>query len=290
MTILVENLSFRYKTLGAGPGNVLRDVNLKINSGEFLALIGSSGSGKTTLMQHFTGLLKPDQGRVVIDGEDLWHDKVSLTKIRRKIGLVFQFPETQLFEETVFADVAFGPRNLGLSESDVETRVRDALTAVAVDFDTFRDRSPIHLSEGEKRRVAIAGVLAMEPECLILDEPTAGLDQSGVEAIVNALRAYHAKGRTVILISHNLDLVAAVVERVVVLKEGGVFFDGPQSELFGDAALLRSCGLPAPRILSVIVALKDRGLVKDDHITNLEELREELNRAITAKQMSRFNV
>lgn len=284
MTILVENLSFRYKTLGADPGNVLQDVNLKINSGEFLALIGSSGSGKTTLMQHFTGLLKPDQGCVVIDGEDLWHDKVSLTRIRRKIGLVFQFPETQLFEETVFSDVAFGPRNLGLSESEVETRVRDAIRAVAVDFDTFRDRSPIHLSEGEKRRVAIAGVLAMEPACLILDEPTAGLDQSGVEAVVNALRAYHAKGRTVILISHNLDLVATVVERVVVLKEGGVLFDGPQAELFGDAGLLRSCELPAPRIVAVANVLRNMGLVKSGGISTLEELKELLAKSCRSKK------
>ncbi len=287
MNIHIENLSFKYKSFGSGLNSTLSQINLKINKGEFLSLVGPSGSGKTTLMQQITGLLKPDSGRILINGVDLWAKSTSKTQIRRKIGLVFQFPEMQLFEETVYEDVAFGPRNLGLAENEIKRRVRQAIESVYLDYDKFKDRVPIHLSEGEKRRVAIAGVLAMEPECLVLDEPTAGLDNFGVQAVINLLKDFHAKGRTVILISHNLDLVGALVDRIVVICAGKLQFDGHKRHLFRKCEFLESVGLFVPRIQNISFSLKQTGLVNSEEIYTVADLKREI--AKTYKLESRLN-
>ncbi|MCG8608521.1 ATP-binding cassette domain-containing protein [bacterium] len=285
MILQIENLCFRYKSIGAAERMVLRDINLRIEEGEFLAIVGASGSGKTTLMQHLTGLLKPDSGRILIDGEDLWKAPKNLTQIRRRIGLVFQFPETQLFEETVFEDVAFGPKNLGLRDSELESRVSQALQAVGINFERFRGRVPFHLSEGEKRRVAIAGTLAMQPECLVLDEPTAGLDPSGIQAMIETLQAFHSAVKTVLLISHNLDLVASLVTRVIVLGEGQVRFDGSTAELFRNLTWLRTAGLSFPRILAVTAVLKQMGLLQSTDIFSVEELKRVLAASLRQTRM-----
>ncbi len=260
MHIRLENLSFAYKSLGSPSTPVLRNINLEITAGELVGIAGPSGSGKSTLMQHFTGLLKPDAGRVLIDGRDLWAPRISFSEIRRRIGLVFQFPETQLFEETVFDDVAFGLRNLQLSADDLSKRVQEALRRVGLDFDSFRGRSPIYLSEGEKRRAALAGVLVMNPETLVLDEPTAGLDRHGVLAVSQILRDYHAAGKTVAIISHQLDLIFSLVERVVLMKDGAIHFDDSARELLRQPHLLEAAGLALPRVFVILQQLQQHGV------------------------------
>jgi len=278
MRIQIENLSFRYKSFGAPAALALNNINLHINDGELLAIVGPSGSGKTTLIQHLTGLLKPDTGRVLIDETDLWAKSTSHTEIRRRIGLVFQFPETQLFEETVYDDVAFGPRQLGLSEGEIHRRVIQALAAVELDFDQYTDRSPIHLSEGEKRRAAIAGILSIEPQVLVLDEPTAGLDFFGVQSVVNILQRFHKPGKTILLVSHNLELVAALAERVVVMSEGRIQFDGPKAELFQNARFLESTGLGMPRLLQITRRLQQTGLLDSNEVYSMPEIKRALQK------------
>ena len=278
MRIQIENLSFRYKSFGAPAALALNNINLHINDGELLAIVGPSGSGKTTLIQHLTGLLKPDTGRVLIDETDLWAKSTSHTEIRRRIGLVFQFPETQLFEETVYDDVAFGPRQLGLSEGEIHRRVIHALAAVELDFDQYTDRSPIHLSEGEKRRAAIAGILSIEPQVLVLDEPTAGLDFFGVQAVVNILQRFHKPEKTILLVSHNLELVAALAERVVVMSEGRIQFDGSKAELIQNARLLEATGLGVPRLLQIIRRLQQTGLLDSNEVYSMPEIKRALQK------------
>ena len=275
MKIKIENVSFRYKSPGAGPDAILNDVNLEIDSGSMLAIVGPSGSGKSTLMQHLNGLLTPDAGRVLVDGVELAKMK-HLTDIRRRIGLVFQFPETQLFAETVYDDVAFGPRNLGLDDREVKSRVVAALESMGLDPARFGSRAPLHLSEGEKRRVAIAGVLALQPECLVLDEPTAGMDHQGVAALMQILQNLHAQGTTVLLISHDLDMVVAIAERIVILDSGQILFDGTRSSLLGNGNVLRAVGLELPRAATVARALKKNGLVTTETLFTVEEIKREL--------------
>jgi energy-coupling factor transport system ATP-binding protein len=278
MRIQIENLSFRYKSFGAPAALALNNINLDINEGEFLAIVGPSGSGKTTLIQHLTGLLKPDTGRVLIDGTDLWAKTTSHTEIRRRIGLVFQFPETQLFEDSVYDDVAFGPRQLGLSEDEIHRRIIHALAAVELDFDQYKDRSPINLSEGEKRRVAIAGVLAIEPEVLVLDEPTAGLDAPGLRAVVNILQRYHEQAKTILIVTHNLELVAALAQRVVLVSEGRIEFDGPKAELFQNGHLLESTGLGLPRLFQIIRSLQQKGWLDSDEVYSIQGIKQSLSK------------
>lgn len=280
MKIVLQNISFRYKTPGTSELFALQDINLTFDAGEFVALVGASGSGKTTLMQHFTALLKPDRGAVLVDGENLSHRGVDVTAIRRRIGLAFQFPEAQLFESTVYDDVAFAPRSLGLTAQDVEERVRDAMQQVELDFDRFKERSPFRLSEGEKRRVALAGILAMRPECLALDEPTAGLDAAGTRAVIRCLKRLHRQGRTVVLISHNLDLVAALARRIVVLKEGRVVYDGPRGELFRRHELLRGANLRVPRIVRLAQRLREAGWLDDHEVYSADELKARLRKRL----------
>lgn len=277
MNLEIQNLSFRFSSFGSSSNLVLNNINLNIEEGEFLALVGPSGSGKTTLMQHLTGLLKPEAGRIRVDEQNIWGKGFSLTELRKKIGLVFQFPETQLFEDSVYKDVAFGPKNLGLPENEVAVRVKEALENVRLDFGKYENRIPFQLSEGEKRRVAIAGVLAMQPEFLVLDEPTAGLDHSGVQAVTDILKRYHSQGKTILLISHSLDLVASLVDRITVISGGEIRFDGPKTELFQDQQLLQSVGLSIPRTLALVNTLKQKGWVKYSELYSIEDIKNELD-------------
>jgi energy-coupling factor transport system ATP-binding protein len=239
--------------------------------------VGPSGSGKTTLIQHFNGLLRPTSGVVRLDGVDLADPRTDWNVVRRRIGLVFQLPETQLFEETVFADVAFGPSNLGLAGASLEAAVRGALERVGLDFETYRSRSPFHLSGGEKRRAALAGVFAMDPEWIVLDEPTAGLDWESSGRVESILSGFHASGRSVLFVSHDMDLVARLAGRVILLQEGRVRFDGPVRGFFLSEWPVRS-GLGFPSTVSAMESFRDRGLPVRTDVFTLEEAKAELRR------------
>jgi len=278
VNITLENLSYAYRPFGATCVEVLRNIDLNISAGEFVGLVGASGAGKTTLMLHLNGLLKPDNGRVLVDGQDIHAGKQALHDVRQKVGLVFQFPETQLFEETVFADVAFGPKNIGVSEPALQRVVHQALNDVGLPPDEFADRSPLQLSFGEKRKAALAGILAMQPQFLALDEPTAGLDYAGTRALTAILQKLHAQGKSVLLISHNLDLVDRLAQRIVVLHRGEIAFDGDSHRLFADAALLRELRLARPRVRSLAAFLHDRGLCRSAELRSVEEIEQELKK------------
>jgi len=260
LKINLENLTFTYRTFGASPKPVLRDIHFGIDHGEAVAIVGASGSGKTTLLHHLTGLLKPDSGRVWINGCALDDKASDLAAIRRQLGLVFQFPEAQLFAETVFQDIAFGPRNAGLPQELVAARVQTAMAALDLDFDFYRDRSPLSLSQGEKRRVAIAGVLALQPDCLALDEPTAGLDLLGTRAVSRLCCDFSGRGKNVLIVSHNLEWLCPLVNRVIVMREGCIRFDGPPHGLLLESEVLRDSGLIIPRSGRLSQYLRGQGL------------------------------
>ena len=248
MPIQVEHLTHTYMTDSPFAATALEDVSLTIEDGELIGLLGHTGSGKTTLVQHLNGLLKPTSGKVVVDGLDITEKDVSLLEVRRRVGLVFQYPEYQLFEETVAKDVAFGPKNLGLSEQEVDQRVRYALQEVGLAYDEIAQRSPFELSGGQMRRVAIAGVLAMRPGTLILDEPTAGLDPAGRRSILGMIRELHAAGGlTVVMVSHNMDDISSLATRLVVMSRGKMVLTGTPREVFQHRELLSSIGLGVPQ-------------------------------------------
>ena len=221
---------------------------------ECTAIVGHSGSGKTTLIQHFTGLLKPSCGEICVDGLNIWSSKYKLAQLRRRIGIVFQFPETQLFEATVEKDVGFGPKNLGLEEEEIQNRVQKALETVELDPSVFAERSPFNLSEGEKRRVAIAGVLAMDSEMIVMDEPVAGLDPKGIELMKSIFRTLVQSGKSVVVITHNMDFVAEICSRVIVISNGTILYDGFPRQLFSNEEIMQKSGLEVP---SFILALKE---------------------------------
>jgi len=273
MTIRFENISYTYNGNLPQKQHVLKNINLEISDGEFVGIIGPTGSGKTTLLQHFTGLLQPASGKIFVNGEDIWSKKFSLNDLRKKIGLVFQFPESQLFEETVAVDVAFGPKSLGLDEQEIEQRVQQALEMVGLPGDEIKHRSPHQLSEGEKRRVAIAGVLAMAPDVLILDEPTACLDPSGVKLIMNILKQLHIVGTTIVMITHNIDVITQLAERIIILNKGMKYFDGAVAEIYNDEKRLNDIDLEIPRIVRLSRYLSNHGLIDIKNITTLEELK-----------------
>jgi energy-coupling factor transport system ATP-binding protein len=256
---------------------------LEIQEGEFFGLIGQTGSGKSTLIQHLNGLLKPTRGSVEVDGQNLWERGTNLRAIRQKVGLVFQYPEHQLFEETVFADVAFGPRNMGLPEEEVKERVEEALAMVGLDGE-IADRSPFELSGGQKRRVAIAGVLAMRPKYLILDEPTAGLDPMGRQEILGEISALQQQGVTVVLVSHNMEEVARLVSRLAVMHDGRLIAQGTPAEVFSKGELLEEVGLALPQIAQLMHRLRERGLDIPVDIYTVEEAREAILRVLGPKQ------
>ena len=255
------------------------DISLKIEENEFIGLIGHTGSGKSTFIQHLNGLLKPSSGEIIIDGTRVDKSGSNLTDLRKKVGLVFQYPEYQLFEETIERDIAFGPRNLDISEEEVHERVKASMESVGLDYETYKDKSPFELSGGLKRRVAIAGVLAMEPKVLILDEPTAGLDPRGRDEILSEIKSIHENRKiTVILVSHSMEDVAKIAERIIVFDRGKVFLDGEPREIFRNEDKLLGVGLGIPQITSLMRTLKKRGLdINEDAIT-VEEAKESLKK------------
>lgn len=272
MSITVTNLSYTYAERTPLAVEALSGIDLTVGDGEFLGLIGHTGSGKSTLIQHLNGLLKPPPGRVVVDGIDLGAKHTNLRAIRQKVGLVFQYPEHQVFEETVFDDIAFGPRNLHQSQLDVEDRVEEAMTLVGLDFAVYKDRSPLELSGGQLRRVAIAGVLAMKPRTLILDEPTAGLDPRGRDDILGRIAALRRDlGLTVILVSHHLEELAPLVDRLVVLDRGRVLLSGTPREVFRQEDLLRSVGLDVPEMVRLVHKLRAQGIPLEGEPLTVEE-------------------
>lgn len=257
--IKTENLSYVY-----GEGTPFRkvavdNVNIEIQEGEFVGVIGHTGSGKSTLIQHFNGLLKPTSGKIFIDGEELWQDKARLRPIRFKVGLVFQYPEYQLFEETIYKDIAFGPRNMGLNEIEIDRRVRETARMVGIS-ESMLDKSPFELSGGQKRRVAIAGVMAMEPKVLILDEPASGLDPKGREQILGLIKDYHKlTGNTVLLVSHSMEDVAKHASKILVMNDAKVFCYDKPVNVFHRAKELEQMGLAVPQITRVFNRLKSMG-------------------------------
>ena len=255
------------------------DINIEIPSGQLVGLIGHTGSGKSTFIQHLNGLLAPSSGTVTVDGENIFASKEATRKVRFKVGLVFQYPEYQLFEETVFNDIAFGPKNMGLSEAEVAERVREAAGFVGVPEDCF-DKSPLELSGGQKRRVAIAGVIAMRPGVLILDEPTAGLDPEGCRRILSNICEYREKtGSTVIIVSHNMDDAARLADRIVVFDHGSIVMDGTPEQVFSKPEELSAIGLSIPHAAAIAVALRKRGVELEGSIYTHEQLKAAVIRA-----------
>jgi energy-coupling factor transport system ATP-binding protein len=276
MPVKVENLTHVYMKDSVFEHVAINNISFEIQDGEFIGLIGHTGSGKSTLIQHLNGLLKPSGGKIFIDGEELNSKGVQMKKIRQKVGLVFQYPEYQLFEETVYKDIAFGPQNLGLNEFEVDKRVRESIGLVGLDFDKISNVSPFELSGGQKRRVAIAGVLAMEPKVLILDEPAAGLDPKGRDEILGGIKALHEKQKiTVVLVSHSMEDIANLVDKVLVMNKGKIaYFDTPRN-VFKEAETLEKIGLGVPQVTYLVRELRKRGFDISDCI-NIDEAKNEL--------------
>ncbi len=280
MPIIVHHLSHEYGTDTKLNTLALDDINLVIPDGQFVGLIGHTGSGKTTLIQHLDALLEPKSGTVYLDGEDIFEKDYDRQKLRGAMGLVFQYPEHQLFETTVFADVCFGPKNLGLDKKEVELRAYDALKLVGLEDEVFY-QSPFDLSGGQKRRVAIAGVLAMQPKVLILDEPTAGLDPKGRDEILDCINLlHHKKDMTVILVSHSMEDVAKYVDRIIVMNKGKVFLDGSPKDVFAHYKELEEIGLAAPEVTYIMNELAAKGLPVSTEATTLEEAKAEIIRVL----------
>ena len=284
MSIRAEHLNHIY-----GDGTVyeqyaLRDVNFEIQDGEFVGLIGHTGSGKSTLIQHLNGLLKASSGAIYYNGENIYGEGYDMRALRSKVGLVFQYPEHQLFEVDVFSDVCFGPKNLGLSKEEVEERAKKALTQVGLD-ESYYKKSPFELSGGQKRRVAIAGILAMHPQVLILDEPTAGLDPKGRDEILDQVALLQKERKiTVILVSHSMEDVARYVDRIIVVNDGKILFDDTPKQVFQHYKELESVGLAAPQVTYVVKALKEKGWDIDTTATTVEEAKEAILLAIKKRE------
>ncbi len=275
-----ENLSFVYGEGTPFKVKALDNVNIEIEKGQITALIGHTGSGKSTLVQHLNGLLKPAYGKIYLDGKDIHSSKEFTLDVRFKVGLCFQYPEYQLFETTVYKDIAFGPTNMGLSTADVDKRVRDAAKLVGIS-DAMLESHPFDLSGGEKRRVAIAGVISMEPDVLILDEPTSGLDPQGRENILSLIRDYRDKtGKTVVLVSHSMDDVAKIADKVIVMNEAKVISQGSVDEIFENAKALYDIGLSVPQITQVFIKLKELGYPVSEKVYTVDQAFSELQRIL----------
>lgn len=277
MSIKIENLTHTYMKGSPFEKKALDNINIEINEGEFVALIGHTGSGKSTLIQHINGLLKPDSGKIIIDGIDITDKDANLNSIRKKVGLVFQYPEYQLFEETIEKDIAFGPKNLGLSDDDIEKRVKRAMNMVGLEYDKYKDKSPFEVSGGQKRRVAIAGVVAMEPKVLILDEPTAGLDPKGRDEILGKIKDLQKEySMTILLVSHSMEDVAKLADRILVMNGGKCILDGTPKEVFSEADTLESVGLAVPQVTYLAKELKKRNFNISDNIFTVEQAKNEI--------------
>ncbi len=281
-----EKLSHVYSAGTPFEHRALVDVDLCAYPGEYLGIIGHTGSGKSTLIQHLNGLLKPTSGRVLVEGKDIWASKEATRQARFRVGLVFQYPEYQLFEETVYKDISFGPKNMGLDEAEIDRRVRESAAFVGLP-DSVLEQSPFELSGGQKRRVAIAGVIAMEPAVLILDEPTAGLDPVGVEQILSNIHDYHtAKNATIIVVSHSMEEMARTAHRLVVINDGRIPFDGAPREVFAHGEELESMGLGVPRMTRVFHRLKALGAGVDPSVYTVAQAKEAILAALKAKGTS----
>ena len=281
MSIVIEHLNYVYMAGGPYETKALNDVNLTISDGEFVGLIGHTGSGKSTLVQHLNGLLMPTSGKIMVDGLDLADKATDRRAIRQRVGLVFQYPENQLFEETVEKDIAFGPKNLGLDEKEIDRRVRHAMSRVALDYEKLHNRSVFELSGGQMRRVAIAGVLAMEPQVLVLDEPCAGLDPRGREEIMGLIKRLHEEiGTTIVMVSHSMDDVASLAERVIVMNHGEVVMDGVPRDVFSRGEELRKIGLDVPQAVQLAEKLRERGYAIPEGVYRAEEIQAEIEKIV----------
>lgn len=281
--IRTENLTYTYSQGTPFEKTAVKDVNIEIEEGELVGIIGHTGSGKSTIIQHLNGLIKPTSGKIFIDGVDI-HDKdVKLRDVRFKVGLVFQYPEYQIFEETVYKDIAFGPTNMGLDEGEIDKRVRETAKLVGID-DSLLNKSPFELSGGQKRRVAIAGVMAMRPKVLILDEPTAGLDPRGREMILGQIKHYHEEtGSTVLLVSHSMEDVARFAQKILVMNKGEVFcYDTPPA-VFARADEIAAIGLSVPQITKVFSMLRSRGIDIRGDVYTIEFAMKTINEYLAAK-------
>ena len=283
MSIKLEHVNYIYGEGTANEKHALKDINLEIPDGQFLGIIGHTGSGKSTLIQHLNGLIKATSGVIYYSGENIYAEGYSMKELRSHVGLVFQYPEYQLFEEDVLSDVCFGPKNLGLSEEEVKMRSLEALHQVGLK-EKYYDKSPFDLSGGQKRRVAIAGILAMHPEVLILDEPTAGLDPKGRDDILDQIAKLHEeRGITVILVSHSMEDVAKYVDRIIVMDHGCMKFDGEPKKVFEHYKELESIGLSAPQVTYVMQDLKEKGFDVDVHAITVEEAKQSILQAFGMK-------
>lgn len=269
--ISVDNLTHTYGAHSPFEKHAIRGVTLDIHKGELLGIIGHTGSGKSTFIQHLNGLLRPNEGRVLLDGVDIWENPKKIRSVRFRVGMVFQYPEHQLFEDTIYKDIAFGPTNMGLSEEEIDRRVRQAAAYVGLD-ESLLDKSPFDLSGGEKRRAAIAGVMAMEPEVLILDEPTAGLDPRGREQILSMIQEYRrTRGTTVLLVTHSMEDVARVADRVLVMSEGQVAMLDTVEAVFSRAQELEAIGLTVPAVTKTLMLLQRAGVTVDTAAYTVEQ-------------------
>ena len=277
MTILeLSDVCYTYDKGTPMAHEALVDINLKIEKGSMTGVIGHTGCGKSTLLRMFNGLLRPDSGKILLDGKDIWEKPKEINKIRFRVGLVMQYPEYQLFDETVRADIAYGPRNMGLDDDEIDMRVREAASFAGVSDDML-DRSPFELSGGQKRRVAIAGIMAMKPEVLVLDEPAAGLDPKGREDIFTGLDRYRREcGATVIIVSHSMEDMARYCDRLVVMNDSRIYLDGTDKEVFGDAQKLMKIGLGVPEITRLISILRDGGMPVPQEIYTVDDAKEAL--------------
>ena len=277
MSIKIESLTHIYMPGSPFEKVALKDINLTINDNDFVALIGHTGSGKSTLIQHLNGLLSPTKGKIYIDDIDITEKNVKLVDIRKKVGLVFQYSEYQLFEETIEKDIEFGPKNLGLSDEEIHQRVVKAMEMVGLDYNEYKDKSPFDLSGGQKRRVAIAGVIAMNPKTLILDEPTAGLDPKGRDDILAQIKKLHDDyGMTIILVSHSMEDVANIADKVIVMNNGSVELQGPIDTVFKEVEKLESIGLGVPQVTYLMLKLKALGFDVSDGIYTIKQAKEEI--------------
>lgn len=281
MPIKIENLTYVYMPGTPFEKKALDNINLTIDDGEFAVFIGHTGSGKSTLIQQINGLLKPTSGKIFIDNVDITAKEVKLNDIRKKVGLVFQYPEYQLFEETIEKDIAFGPTNMGLSSEEVMLRVKKAMKMVGLDYDTFKDKSPFEVSGGQKRRVAIAGVIAMEPKVLILDEPTAGLDPKGRDDILFQIKKLQQEyNMTIILVSHSMEDVAKVADKIFVLYDSRCILSGSLEKVFNEVDTLEKVGLAVPKVTYLVRKLREKGFDISTNVFTVEEAKKEILRVL----------
>ena len=286
MSVIVKNLTHIYDEGMPFASKALDDISFEIKDNDFVGLIGHTGSGKSTLIQHLNGLLKPSSGQIIVNGFNITDKDLNLTEIRKRVGIVFQYPEYQLFEETVEKDIAFGPGNLGLDKAEISKRVKNSMEAVGLDYETYKDKSPFDLSGGQKRRVAIAGVIAMNPEVLILDEPTAGLDPGGRDEIFNLIKKLHRDNNiTIILSSHSIDDMAKLAQTIIVMNHGKIEFMGTPREVFtSHADKLREIGLDVPQVLELATKLRQKGFDIRPDILTVEEVKDEILKVMRGRK------